>query len=62
MTDLKPCPFCGGEPEHETHSDGMASVHCVDCGVRSRRGVYAFDGGAEEWNTRAPLPDPPVAA
>ena len=54
MTELKPCPFCGGEAEH--YEDGYMQ-HYVVC---TRRGCYArsfgFESEAEAidaWNTRA---------
>ena len=34
MTELKPCPFCGGEPVlFESHFSGIFYVVCKDCGL-----------------------------
>ena len=56
MSELKPCPFCGGEAEH--YEDGYMQ-HYVVC---TRRGCYArsfgFESEAEAitaWNTRAAM-------
>ena len=45
MTELKPCPFCGGKPYLETHhrafinakTTKVAFVRCRDCEARSNR-------------------------
>ena len=48
MSDLKPCPFCDGEPTQyasKNQSDNLDAVGCFVCGV---------DGmTVDEWNTRA---------
>ena len=56
--ELKPCPFCGGDPVEFTYS-GSDCVGCKDC--------IAYLGGeesdlthlqlAEAWNRRAELAD-----
>jgi hypothetical protein len=54
---LKPCPFCGGEPEQENYAI-EAVVHCTNCLAMIRR-IHAHDedtgipASAEAWNTRA---------
>ncbi len=50
MTDLKPCPFCGGEANLFDHGDEYCLVACSGCCVRTH------DGTADEviavWNRR----------
>jgi len=61
MTELKPCPFCGGKVEYMTIFSGMKMFYCKNyntCGA-----VVSFDnpacnmGGDKEktdaWNRRA---------
>ena len=56
MSELKPCPFCGGEAEILTaesmHGGYLSGIMCNDC--RSRGDVYDTEAEAiEAWNTRA---------
>lgn len=56
MSELKPCPFCGGEAETLTadsmHGGYLFGIMCNDC--RSRGDVYDTEAEAiEAWNTRA---------
>lgn len=54
MTELKPCPFCGGEADKLTSSDGFTSIGCLRCnpvfGVMVQAPTEAQ--AAEAWNTR----------
>lgn len=48
---LKPCPFCGGEPRYTTvhfAGDSFYTVSC-DCGMHFTDDTDV----AERWNTRA---------
>lgn len=45
MSELKPCPFCGGNGEAVFEIDGTVTVECVRCG--------ALADGIDAWNTRA---------
>ena len=67
MTDLLPCPFCGGTPKLRTHRTGEDSeeafVECPNCEVRTTyyEDVYAPTADAiAAWNRRAPSPTPHV--
>jgi hypothetical protein len=66
MSDLKPCPFCGGSPELDGKSDDVR-VRCEDgCGALGQ--IFFFDGedyeaielastaARESWNRRASPP------
>ncbi|WP_421710820.1 Lar family restriction alleviation protein [Alcanivorax sp.] len=53
MDKLKPCPFCGGDPEYERHGTNRQSciIACGDCGARIESGeTEGLEGGM--WNTR----------
>jgi len=52
MTELKPCPFCGGEAA--VILDDRTWIECMDCPQKA--GVGPFDTDAQAiaaWNTRA---------
>ena len=56
MTELKPCPFCGGEAEMLTaesmHGGYLFGIMCNDC--RSRGDIYDNEAEAiAAWNSRA---------
>lgn len=53
MEHLKPCPFCGVEPETERHGTRRFSTTyaCTECGYRLETGEE-FNHG-ERWDTRA---------
>lgn len=60
MSELKPCPFCGGEVEIEIHEDIARrikyGVECrnADCDVQPLTAWYADkDECVEAWNRRA---------
>ena len=56
MSELKPCPFCGGEAETLTaesmHGGNLYGVMCANCAGRSD--VYDTEAEAiAAWNSRA---------
>lgn len=59
MSELKPCPFCGGEdleidhaPTYDVRHPDVYEVHCVECGGRGGEGWTEAEAIAA-WNTRA---------
>ena len=54
MSELKPCPFCGGEAEFETYGGTACSVTCQKCRCGTPT-VSLVDGMAavNRWNLRA---------
>jgi hypothetical protein len=61
-SELKACPFCGGDAEHLTQRWGAPprnyhSVKCSRCGIwQDSRSDDAAEAAAI-WNTRPPVPD-----
>ena len=62
MTELKPCPFCGGEASLGEKNMGRgvygAVVRCTNCGCESKAYSARLDWCANEmateaWNRRA---------
>ncbi len=62
MVDLKPCPFCGSEPEIKTRQDEdlwthnvvtWTSVRCWKCDVGFDWPPGAEPDAITRWNTRA---------
>ncbi|MGM4906305.1 Lar family restriction alleviation protein [Tardiphaga sp. 866_E4_N2_1] len=64
MSELLPCPFCGGNAELQQSKDhGFVRrfVYCQPCGARSPN--YHEDGNATYWwNTRHPAPETSCSA
>ncbi len=59
MEKLKPCPFCGGEPELEdwTHVyESGTTIRCKDCDAHIVEGVDDGNGwhdrAVRKWNRR----------
>jgi len=54
MAELKPCPFCGGEPYFYA-ADRIINIGCYMCRYhRYWKGLITTDKEAiEEWNWRA---------
>lgn len=53
MSELKPCPFCGGLPRLNRATQRVW-VECTDCGATGQMSNCGnADYAAEAWNTRA---------
>lgn len=59
MSELKPCPCCGGEAVRDSkrgsRGNTLRFVRCTECGLRTT--TNPSDNGAEinAWNKRQPL-------
>lgn len=55
MTDLKPCPFCGGEAEVTCAGRGryQAQARCTQCHCELGEWFISKQAAAHAWNTRA---------
>lgn len=56
MTELKPCPFCGGKAK--LHNEVFAEfcvkvfyVQCTNCGVRTMKDGFT-EYAVKDWNRR----------
>jgi uncharacterized Zn finger protein len=58
MSELKPCPFCGGEAEIQQMGTGRRSMiySCTECGCELETGE-TFISDDCNWNTRIPEPE-----
>ena len=60
-TELKPCPFCGGEavrqtlPSDEFGNDGGDVIECEKCLASSHVEFGRKENLVSAWNTRAPV-------
>jgi len=54
MSDLKSCPFCGGNDLDERISElPMNYIHCKSCGAEGPMTSDSFGSKEEAWNARA---------
>lgn len=63
MSEIKPCPFCGGEATVEPWHGGRASKRMVSCCAEDCSANPGVSGGTEAqaiaaWNRRSPAPSP----
>lgn len=52
-TELKPCPFCGGEATVYQDYTGYFVVQCRECGITTLKST-SRDMVEDVWNTRNP--------
>lgn len=53
MTELLPCPFCGGEASKRLFYKGKYRVHCNVCDAHSGDVCDTEADAIAAWNTRA---------
>ena len=55
MTELKPCPFCGGEAVLSLGGEHFTIPECANCGAKlpAQYGQDRKTKAIEAWNTRA---------
>lgn len=55
--EVKPCPFCGGDPQIEIGGEHFTSISCKECGVRTpaKFGEDRTEKAITAWNTRCEL-------
>jgi hypothetical protein len=62
MSELKPCPFCGGEAKETQTGENYVIVRCMSlyCGVRPSAVCYKTNGSYDfwAWNLRATILNP----
>ena len=56
MSELKPCPFCGGEAEFHIYGRSC-NVVCSRCQIGTRlEHIDEYEVAVSAWNTRATIP------
>ena len=57
MSELKCCPFCGGEAKYMEIKDFFISrfVTCTKCGIETPRNCLNRKDAIKRWNTRKPM-------
>jgi Lar family restriction alleviation protein len=55
MSELKPCPFCGGaaEADYGYYDYNLHGVHCSECGAYVSTMKDDPEDAAQMWNRRA---------
>lgn len=54
MSELLPCPFCGGGADFRGELTHRYQIECVNCSVRGASYVYSH-AAVEAWNRRSAL-------
>lgn len=53
MSELKPCPFCGGEARFKVWGN-VVGVECDRCGIGTHTAcIDEYQNAIDAWNTRA---------
>ena len=57
MTELKPCPFCGGKAEYSVYGAGSPTnecwyVHCSGCCIGTHGDDKTKEDVTNTWNAR----------
>ena len=57
MSELKCCPFCGGEAKYMEIKDFFVSrfVTCAKCGIETPRNCLNRKDAIKRWNRRTPM-------
>ena len=57
MSELKCCPFCGGEAKYMEIKDFFISrfVTCTKCGIETLRNCLNRKDAIKRWNRRTPM-------
>lgn len=57
MSELKCCPFCGGEAKYMEIKDFFISrfVTCTKCGIKTPRNCLNRKDAIKRWNRRTPM-------
>ena len=57
MSELKCCPFCGGEAKYMEIKDFFISrfVTCTKCGIETPRNCLNRKDAIKRWNRRTPM-------
>ena len=55
MSELKCCPFCGGEAEMLNYSPTEWLVHCIECDGMVEKWRETEEEAIEQWNRRTPM-------
>lgn len=53
MSELKPCPFCGGTDLGQVHRTTQNYVSCHSCGARMTQSDVGYGDAQKLWNRRA---------
>lgn len=52
MSELKPCPFCGGEIIYFDFMESFMTATCSECHIRFEKCCVTKEEAIESWNER----------